>query len=1452
MSQDSNSGQRQAGVGDKKSTRFGFVELDRTFHELSQHTHDGDKFYFSEAFHIRGNLTWETLLKEFRAVILSEAGSGKTEETLQTSKKLRSQGKAAFFLRLEHIARDDLNDAFEVGSFEEFEAWLKSEDEGWLFLDSVDEARLRSPLDFAFAIRKLGNHMKIAAQRTHIFITGRTHAWRAKSDTELCETHLPYGAPTQTVSQETRDVNKEATIKTETKAHDEPAFKIVALDDFGRDQIERFARALEVTDTRALLKDLERADAWSFAARPQDLEEVISFWQEKGRIGSRLELMTASIARRLTEQSQDRAEINPLSIEQARFGARLAAAATTLAHNPIIQVPDGTKNKKGLPLQDVLSDWNNQDRSTLLSYPIFDEAIYATVRFHHLSVREYLTAEWLAELLKRSVSRRSIESVLFQKQYGMDVVVPTMRPILPWLAILDERVRERLRKISPEILFEGGDPSALPLQTRRDILAEVCEQIASDAAGMKATSYAAVQRFANHDIAKDIRALLKKYSANDKICEFLTKMIWLGRLTELLPEAMEIALSNSCSRYTRIAAFRAVTELGDANSTEKLRKHFLNESEELDREWLAAMISDENTNCEWFLASLAKAKHKEKHSVDKLAYAAVDFLHKADLGAVPSLMRGLSKLLSQEPFIELPYCQVSQKHAWLLGAAAIGAKRLIEARHQFALHPITLGILFGLRVGKERYSELDIRDIDLSTGFANWPELNRTAFWHDVDLTRTRMLHPPANRLTYFGQAAVFGAYWSFKASDFEYVCEQIVRQNERDNKLVALSLAFDLYVKEGRKLDWRRKLRKAASNTTEVEQVLNNYLRPAAKKDSYHTEERKWRRLSAERKRREEEKYKKSKEYLTTHVEEIREPKFEDPTTISSAQWYLHERLREKEKGLTSWTGGHWFDLSAEYGHDVAYAYRNAVVAYWRKYKPRLRSDGAAPNTTPIMVIFGLTGLSIESAESQNWPDALSEDDANLASRYACLELNGFPSWFPKLFIAQPKVASSVLLREIEFELSTETAEQEVHYVLSNVSWSGQWAWPELGPEIYLLLKKNNPANAATLNKLLTILDGSNTSNSELAELAARKIADKTTTHSELWYAVWVGAEPEKAIPALSVHLVTLRDAQTKTNFAMAFVISLLGGRRSEKALARLTFHTAEHLKTLYLLMHQYIRTDDDIERAGKGVYSPTLRDDAQKARNRLLDLLNKLSGKAAFLALQEIAQTSPNKISKGWITRLVHEKAEQDADLKPWTPQQVRNFNDRLDRTPQDHHELAEVAILRLLDLKDDLENGDNSVAGILQKVEQETEMRNYIARELREKSFGRYSIPQEEELADSKRPDLRFYGAGIPGPIPTELKLADANWGGPKLFERLENQLAGDYLRDINSGRGIFILVLRGERKTSWQHPDTRQPLNFDQLVSALQEHWTKISPRFPKIDDITVIGIDLSKRFKSPTN
>ena len=144
----------------------------------------------------------------------------------------------------------------------------------------------------------------------------------------------------------------------------------------------------------------------------------------------------------------------------------------------------------------------------------------------------------------------------------------------------------------------------------------------------------------------------------------------------------------------------------------------------------------------------------------------------------------------------------------------------------------------------------------------------------------------------------------------------------------------------------------------------------------------------------------------------------------------------------------------------------------------------------------------------------------------------------------------------------------------------------------------------------------------------------------------------------------------------------------------------------------------------------------------------------------------------------------------------------------------------------------------------MDQETEFRKFIGGWCRDRAAGRYVVPQEEELADAKRPDLRFFGVGFDAPVPAELKLAD-KWTGPRLFERLEVQLCGDYLRDIRSSRGIFLLVYLGKEVllglAEWptcEHVET--------LVDELQRHWILISSDYPKSKHPVIIGIDLTRR------
>jgi hypothetical protein len=72
-----------------------------------------------------GWLDWPRLLQHRRVVLLAEASSGKTEEFRNQESKLSSQGKPAFFIRIEELADQGFEAALEPSSARAFEEWRR-------------------------------------------------------------------------------------------------------------------------------------------------------------------------------------------------------------------------------------------------------------------------------------------------------------------------------------------------------------------------------------------------------------------------------------------------------------------------------------------------------------------------------------------------------------------------------------------------------------------------------------------------------------------------------------------------------------------------------------------------------------------------------------------------------------------------------------------------------------------------------------------------------------------------------------------------------------------------------------------------------------------------------------------------------------------------------------------------------------------------------------------------------------------------------------------------------------------------------------------------------------------------------------------------------------------------------------------------------------------------------
>jgi hypothetical protein len=293
--------------------------------------------------------------------------------------------------------------------------------------------------------------------------------------------------------------------------------------------------------------------------------------------------------------------------------------------------------------------------------------------------------------------------------------------------------------------------------------------------------------------------------------------------------------------------------------------------------------------------------------------------------------------------------------------------------------------------------------------------------------------------------------------------------------------------------------------------------------------------------------------------------------------------------------------------------------------------------------------------------------------------------------------------------------------------------------------------------------------------------------------------------------------------------------------------FERIEILADLVLLIYRHVRIGED--NVHERAYEPDARDHAETTRSYLLGRICAIPGRAAFETLMAFSRELPEGRFRERVIVLARRRAAEDAEQSAWLTSDVLSFAEQAEKPPRSPRDLFDLVCSRLDDLKLDVEEGDASEARILKKVDQETELRTWFANRLRQTAHGQYSVPPEEELADATRPDLRIHAPAVDAPVPIELKIAD-NWSSSELMERLHHQLVGQYLRDVRSKFGVFLLVRRGV-KQQWRDQESGR-LSFSKLLGRLEAEVEDILKNRGDLEGIRIVGIDLTKRDTRPSN
>ncbi|WP_210214766.1 hypothetical protein, partial [Mesorhizobium sp. M7A.F.Ca.ET.027.02.1.1] len=289
---------------------------------------------------------------------------------------------------------------------------------------------------------------------------------------------------------------------------------------------------------------------------------------------------------------------------------------------------------------------------------------------------------------------------------------------------------------------------------------------------------------------------------------------------------------------------------------------------------------------------------------------------------------------------------------------------------------------------------------------------------------------------------------------------------------------------------------------------------------------------------------------------------------------------------------------------------------------------------------------------------------------------------------------------------------------------------------------------------------------------------------------------------------------------------VALFGGDFNAGPVARPAFMQPRSLRRLYDILHQYIRRADDIHRAGSGVYSPGLRDHAQEARDSILDRLRDQPGKEALLALREIATSHPGR---EWLSGLLRGKAEREGDFEPFEPQEMRYLGEYFERRPRSARQLGDTARLRLVQLKEAAEDSRSLDAGVLDIAD---------APAVRELVHARLAAHSDNA-----------YGVSSPASPSLSLLLSGVGYAAtqPVVTTTSEDTLAATWIDALAVGntshRGV-LAVVHMARSKRWRWPWSPPP-TLEEATAAARAQWEAREDQFPTLDDVEVIGIDLTR-------
>ncbi len=1404
----------------------------------------------------RYGLDWPKLLEKKRVVLLAEAGSGKSAEFEEQARLLTEAGKSAFYATVQDVGSEGLRGALSDAHRSRFDAWKESDQPAWLFIDSVDEAKLNG-VRIEKALQRLADAVEGARARAHIVLSCRFTDWEFRADHARFDRYLPVPPPHDTPEAPSPDDLLVAVLhgdgRRKKKESEEPESSLVVLmAPLDEERVRKFAIAKGVRDVDAFTGALDAANLWSLARRPLDLDWLVTYWRTRGRFGTFAQMLATSLDERLQETNSAYGRQDPIQHDRALLALERIGAALVFGHSDKLLVPDTeltfAPEPEDFDLDKILPDWTPEHRTRLLSRPAFDPATFGRARLHNDNegeVRSYLAARWLLRRKQNGAPIRDILSLLFAEQYDLSIIRPSARQTAAWLSIWDADVAREAVRREPSLLLNAGDPASLPASTRQEALAGVVVETIASGERVHLYDRDNLRRFSGPELVPQIRSHWDRHKGVAEVRILLLEMIGLGKLVDCADLAIEGVLGPWTDDNTLVFGGRAL--LAVASPIQRTRYGQLVQQRAADLP--GTMVWDaldglfpETIDVPILLALLKKLPIAVRDETLGLSHFGPRLAVRiGELAALKELLSGLLTLLGPSGD-EHRHLETVEEKAYLPFIAA-AANRLLQLVGGDDAPTVALDA--ALRIGETRTRrEQDSDASQLVAALHATPTRRRAAFWRAVGRFKKDALGNPIQNSW---QLDFLGWSTGLRPEDIEWLLRDMRERAAADERMLVLSCAMDLWRTNGQPDVILARIRGAAATDAELTKAVERWLAPPTMSPEYVEIEQ---RQAAMREKYDQEQAERDKSWIDYIAKLKADPKqmrtITAPTSDSVDRrlfnlWQLLESLDERG---ARYAIDSVVPLEPLLGAELAYEFRDALIKFWRHWEPTLKSSRAPDkrNQSNLIDCMGITSITLEAAANRNWVKALTAAEATRAAEFATLELNGYPAWFFVLAEAWPDEVREVLTREIAVEVRNPPPGPR-YGNLEKIARDDRALAGTIADPLFDELARDAAFPSESLAPALeAITRGISPArrNAFIGFALERFAASAEPDVASLYFGAAFRLDAETALAAMSAKLDTLPNNGQTALVQHAFSRTF-GDRVFNHGvpLDSIPFHLLERLM---LIAFRTIRIEEDNHRPSGQVYSPDARDAAERARNALFNYLVNVPGRATFSLLGRLAKLKDFPISAARLAEIALDRARSDAEQAPWLPGGAYALEQDFDMAPRTPADLQAVALRRLDDIQHDLQNDDFSQGRTLKSLPNETEVQKWVADALHKGRRRAYSVERESHVADEKAPDVRLRAKSSDASLPIEIKVAE-DWTLKELEDALAKQLGARYLRAQDAAHGVLLLVHLSARSRGWKTKGNRY-LSFGEVVAHLKRRAAAQAARAPDAPQALVATLDVS--------